>query len=188
MRDGGTNSVVIRNNTIYGGNGSTSSRGIQFTSSTAPIVDNNLIFTDTATGYYSQCLSEWVSTSLTIRNNDLFSCTVAYLDKDAACTTNEDGDNDATTCTLNEMASLADTALAGGNVSVDPILVNLNGSDNDATTANDNDWHFSGSSPLSVTAGGLNGIDDGGWGFTDDKDGITRPGSGSAWSIGAYEP
>jgi len=32
-----------------------------------------------------------------------------------------------------------------------------------------------------------NGEDDGGWGFTTDKDGVTRPGTGSNWSMGAYE-
>lgn len=27
-----------------------------------------------------------------------------------------------------------------------------------------------------------------GWGFTTDKDGVTRPGTGLNWSMGAYEP
>ena len=51
----------------------------------------------------------------------------------------------------------------------------------------DNDWRFSAGSPASVTNGGLNGID-AGWTFTTDMDGIARPASGNAWSIGAYEP
>ena len=62
--------------------------------------------------------------------------------------------------------------------SIDPDFVNQAGGD----------WHFNSVDPTSVTAGGLNGEDDGGWGFADDKDGVTRPAAGNPWSMGAYEP
>ena len=102
-----------------------------------------------------------------------------YRDFDAGCTTNEDGDGDATTCTLMEMQALSDFGTGGviNNISVDPLFLDI-----------EHNQHFSISSPVEVTAGGLNGEDDGGWGFTTDKDDVVRPGTGSPWSMGAYEP
>jgi hypothetical protein len=72
---------------------------------------------------------------------------------------------------------------------VDPLFADIDGADNDINTMDDNDWHLSAGSPASVTAGGLNGLDQNpAWTFTTDKDGVTRPASGNPWSIGAYEP
>ena len=102
-----------------------------------------------------------------VRNNDLFDCpTALYYDEGTTAITS--------IATVN---ALGDTT-ASGNVSADPLFEDQAGGD----------WHFTVSTLATVDEGGLNGIDDGGWGFTDDKDGDPRPGTGSAWSMGAYEP
>ncbi len=69
------------------------------------------------------------------------------------------------------------------------MFVDIDGLDNNLNTMYDNDWHFSMASPASIASGGLNGIDEiPSWTFTDDFDGVSRPGSGNPWSMGAYEP
>ncbi len=68
----------------------------------------------------------------------------------------------------------------GGNVSVDPVFVDIDGADDDITTMDDNDWHLTGSTTTDISTGGLNLSAD----FTTDKDGVTRT---DPWSMGCYE-
>jgi hypothetical protein len=186
----------VRNNSIDGGDGSSKATGIEMvgnSSTTAMNIENNIVFTRTGTG--SSCIAESVptgagnATPLSLRNNDLFNCDVVYVDYEMGCTGNADGDNNAQTCTLAEMNALSDITVVGvsNNISVDPLLADIDGADNQLATLNDNDWHFSAGSSASVTAGGLNGVDEG-WSFSTDTDNVVRPASGKPWSIGAYEP
>lgn len=185
-------SPVVQNNTVFGG-----SEGIDNQSSSSPTVQNNAIFGGikgmannnssptvannivfTGSGSTTHCIDKIGAAPQSLRNNDLFNCAVVYVDYDGGCSGNGDGDNDSTTCSLGEMNALTNIPSGvGGNISVDPQFVDPANSD----------WHLSGGSPASVTAGGLNGIDEG-WSFTTDKDGVARPASGSPWAIGAYEP
>lgn len=184
-------SPVVQNNIIV-----SEQRGISAghsAGSTNPFIDNNIIIAvGTGTTY---CIHEDSSESdpASLRNNNLFGCSVVYLDDDAGCTGNADGDNNNTTCTLEEMQALTDYSqgASSNNVRLDPEFVNFGGSDNNVSTLGNNDWHFNDTlAPIEVTEGGLNGLDDAGagWGFTEDKDNNARPASGSPWSMGAYEP
>lgn len=84
--------------------------------------------------------------------------------------------NDLTTAVVgtSTLASL-------GNISADPLFVNLAGGD----------WHLQAGSPLNVREGGQNLIAD----VSDDKDGVTRTGgltsatntNAAGFSMGAYE-
>jgi len=100
--------------------------------------------------------SAWNSSAnpASLRNNNLFNCTVLYRDFNAGCTGNGDGDGDPTTCTLAEMNALTDIGVVGGNVSTNPQFADVDGADNLINTMADNDWHFSTGSPAGVTAGG----------------------------------
>ena len=69
----------------------------------------------------------------------------------------------------------------------DDYLINFIGGDTILSTMSDNDWRLSVTTPVSVSADGLNGIA-AGFDFTKDLDGLTRPASLTPWSIGAYEP
>jgi hypothetical protein len=194
-------SPTVRNNTLYGGGGSGTSTGMRLATqsfaSLSPRFDNNMIFTRSGTG--STCIAEisqFAASSSTspssLRNNNLFGCVVAYRDVENGCPGNADGDNNPGTCTLAEMNALTDI-LSGvsGNISLDmtALFVDLDGADSNLDTMGDNDWHLGAGTPASVTAGGLNGRDQNpAWTFTTDKDGVTRPGSGMPWAIGAYEP
>ena len=90
-----------------------------------------------------------------VRNNDLFGCSTAlyYSESDGGIIIML-GVNGAGNLTENadDTGMVLSSPPASGNVSADPIFMDQGGGD----------WHFSGSSPASVTAGGLNGIDDGG--------------------------
>jgi hypothetical protein len=179
----------IRNNTINGGT-ALYVHGIRIWNAPGPVIQNNIVFSgDTIESY---CISELNASSdaAVLQNNDLFSCATAlYMDF-----------VDGTSCSVNDkcITSIADVNVAANttqgaagsassNVSVDPQFADIDGADNDINTMHDNNWHFSAGSPASVKAGGLNGIDQG-WPFTTDKDGVTRPASGTPWAIGAYEP
>jgi hypothetical protein len=194
-------SPTVRNNTLYGGGGSGTSTGMrlatQSSASLSPRFDNNMIFTRSGTG--STCIAEisqFAASSSTspssLRNNNLFGCVVAYRDVENGCPGNADGDNNPGTCTLAEMNALTDIpGGVSGNISLDmtALFVDLDGADSNLDTMGDNDWHLGAGTPASVTAGGLNGRDQNpAWTFTTDKDGVTRPGSGMPWAIGAYEP
>lgn len=171
---------VLRNNILYGGNGTTSSTAVSLVAgssfTTNPNIDNNILFTRTGSG--STCVYEstsgGIATPASLHNNDLFDCSVLY----------EGGCGGASCTTITQVNTLA---VASNNISIDPLFTSLTGPDTLISTMGDNNWHFSASSPTSVTAGGLNGIDQG-WSFTTDKDGVSRPASGKPWSIGAYEP
>ena len=172
-----SSSPTVQNNTINGGSGPTSS-AMYNNNSPSIIVQNNILLTHTGAGSVCFFEGDAVSDPQSMRNNNLFACQVVYYDSDGGCTGNADGDNNSNTCTLAEMNALTDiTSGMNGNVSADPQFVDQVGGD----------WHFSAGSPASVTQGGLNGIDEG-WSFTNDKDGVARPASGSPWAIGAYEP
>ena len=174
--------LTLQNNTIFAGSGSFVF-GV-YLLGTDTIIDNNIIFASGNDQAY--CIrGRDANIPASLRNNNLFGCASVYENLDGSCTGNADGDGNNDTCTLEEM----ETLLSGsGNISVDPLFADVDGPDNDISTMEDNDWHFSTSSPATVTAGGINGEDDGGWGFTTDKDGVARPGTGLNWSIGAYEP
>lgn len=185
-------SPIIQNNTIvslqYGIRNGRSGSGV-----TAPVIDNNIIVLTGSATLKTYCITEDAvdTEAASLRNNNLFGCTVKYLDKQFGCPGNGDGDGVASTCSIAEMESLTGFGAGGssGNVSVDPIFIDIDGLDDNLRT-NDNNWHFSVASPFSVTSGGLNGIDDtgAGWGYTDDMDNVPRLGSGSPWAIGSYEP
>jgi len=184
---------VLRNNILYGGTGTTSSTGVSlvgYGSGASPYIDNNIIFTPSSPTT-TTCIAESLpngtgsATPTSLRNNDLFDCGVLYSDYEGGC-----GGTDCST--IPQVNGLGG---ASNNVSVDPLFVNAGGSDMNAATVEGNDWHFTPStrtttgSPASVTAGGLNGIDEiPSWSFVTDKDGVMRPASGNPWSIGAYEP
>lgn len=186
-------SSILQNNTISGGSGDHTSNGVYiFSSSSLRLnlyIANNQIYTRTGIGSY--CLTEdrpavaYGTTPTTLRNNNLFGCVHLYYDYEGACIGN--GNTDPRDCTLSEMNALTDIPDYGGNISTDPLFADIDGADNNIDTMADNDWHFSATTPASVTTGGENGIDQG-WSFTDDKDGVIRPASGNPWSIGAYEP
>jgi len=181
-----TGAGVLRNNILYGGSGTTSSRGVAlvgYGTASNPYIDNNIIFTPSSGSTTTTCVAESLpngtgsATPTSLRNNDLFACNELYYDYEAGC--------GGSSCTnITQVNSLPG---ASNNVSVDPQFVNAAGPDMNAATVEDNDWHFSVSSPTSVTAGGLNGIDQG-WSFITDKDNVVRPASGTPWSMGAYEP
>lgn len=189
-----SSSATIRNNTLSGGEG-TSSAAIKidspgFPPAQAPVIDNNSIFT--RSGANGFCLYETFDATVTsspgtLRHNDFFNCNVLYFDQEGGCTGNGDGDGDARTCSIDEINALAD--ISGGvnnNIALDPLLIDIDGADDDINTLADNNWHLSLFTPTGILQGGLNGSDQG-WAFTQDKDGMARPVSGNPWSIGAYE-
>jgi len=176
---------VLRNNILSGGSGTSNSIAVSLVSgtmvSTNPNIDNNILFTRTGAGT-TVCLNESTSggdsTPASFRNNDLFDCAVLYVDNQLGC-------NSSSNCT--SIAQVNGLAVASANVAVNPQFANIYGPDGVIGSLEDNDWHFSAVSPVSVTAGGLNGIDQG-WSFITDKDNVVRPASGTPWSMGAYEP
>jgi len=193
-----TGAGVLRNNILYGGSGTTSSRGVAlvgYGTLANPYIDNNIIFTPSSGSTTTTCIAESLpngtgsATPTSLRNNDLFDCAVLYSDYEAKC-----GDlGNSSSCT--NITQVNNLVGASNNVSVDPQFVSTGGTDNNAATVEGNDWHFTPStrttpgSPASVTASGLNGIDQiPSWSFVTDKDGVMRPASGTPWSIGAYEP
>jgi len=185
-------SPVIRNNTINGGSSSGEAFGIVTRDGAAPVLQNNIIFTRIGANSFCVYENEFSinSTVDTMQNNNLFACNTAYRDAEGGCAGNADGDDDPTTCNLTETNSLLD--IPGGvsdNLAEDPLLFNISGNDGDIHTMNDNDWHLSPSTPMTVIEGGLNGRDQSPeWGFTVDMDGTDRPASGTPWGLGAYEP
>ena len=185
--------AVIRNNIINGGTGGTYSVGIDLGSpATDSAIENNIVFT--TGGSTRLCLWEGNDTNPgALRNNDLFDCPDAYYAAFAAssgtcpfyvgsdCYTDIADVNDASLITQGTADS------ASGNVSVDPLFVDVDGVDDDPATVEDNLWYFRavGTSPCTVTQGGLDGtVQSPAWGIFLDKDGNVRT---APWSIGAYE-
>lgn len=181
-------SKIIRNNTIHSGTGRNTAYSVYLNSATATELQNNILYTYAATT--SICIYKQGGSFNTVQNNNLFGCNIPYNDNLFGCPGNADNDNNASTCTLAEMEALMDIpGGVSGNVAADPMFADIDGTDNDIATMADNDWHFGVGSPASVTASGLNGLDQmPAWSFTVDKDGVTRPASGTPWAIGAYEP
>jgi hypothetical protein len=72
--------------------------------------------------------------------------------------------------------------VASGNLSVDLTgdLVDADGTDDNLSTTDDNNWRLLGTTPASVTQGG---VDLSAW-FTTDRAGVTRT---APWTIGAYK-
>jgi len=190
---------TVRNNTIYSGSGSTVAASIVIQAeSTAPFsqpaIDNNLIFsTDTPA---SSCIAETLTDMMggdplpaSLRNNNLFACQTMYIDTAGGCPGDADGDNSNATCALEELNVLPNiTNGVGGNISVLPDFVDIDGIDNDINTMDDNDWRLAPGTPSTITGGGLNGADQiPVWNFNNDADGRSRPASGAPWAIGAYE-
>jgi hypothetical protein len=192
-----SSSPIIRNNTIYAGNGVERSYAVGFgrfvnTDPVAsPTIENNNLFTSGA-AMFSACIVEFTdagSRAASVKNNNLFDCpTTTYWASVGVCPGNADGDNNSLTCTLAEMQSGLGAA-SSGNVAIDltTSFLNVDGFDNNMLTMDDNDWRLQSFTSNSVKAGGLNGGDLG-WGFNLDLDGSVRPGTGAPWSIGAYEP
>lgn len=149
--------VTIRNNTIRGG------YGISANLMTLNIYNNVII-----SNFY--CIASRQETdNISIYNNNLIGCPIVYQTELGTC---PNAGTYYSNCAIHEI----ELATGGtGNVSVDPLFLSAD------------NWHLSVSTPPEITAGGLNGIDEG-WGFSTDKDGITRPGPGTPWAIGAYEP
>jgi len=177
--NGSSSSPAIRNNTVNGGSGGANAYGIYNVTPvipSSPAVDNNIVFTTLSGANNRYCLFESDANSdpVSMRKNALFECpTALYHDGDGGGDLTNIADVNDYTKTTQDIGQPS-----SGNISADPLFENQAGGD----------WHFTVLSPASVIAGGLNGVDDGGWGFTDDKDGVTRPASGTAWAIGAYEP
>ena len=178
-------SPTLRNNTIHGGISdpviAPASYAISSSGTSHPFVQNNILMSKAGT--YAICYVESGNAQPEIfQNNSFFQCDVMYWDDDLGCMGN------AFCTTLDELNAMADIAGGlSGNVIADPLLADIDGPDDDLYTMDDNDWHFSMTSPVEVTGGGLNGIDEG-WSFTTDMDDIARPASGTPWAIGAYEP
>ena len=195
----GTSTVLLRNNTIHGGS-SYATYGVQIDAGSVVTLQNNTIFSGDGEGEFSTalvigspaiiennilfgttCIEESNIDADPIRlfANNFYSCgqfpggfilSTFYHDRDAGCTGNADGDNDASTCTLAEMNQLTDMQVDGSNINVDLGL----------GTQTDADWHLNAASPASVKFGGLDLSVD----FSTDKDGTQRT---VPWSIGAYE-
>jgi len=183
---------VIRNNTINGGSGGDETTGItlfaNYSAASLFTIENNIVFTADTASVANHCINEG-NVSLLLRNNDLLSCSTALYVNYVGTGGNCSGDTTRDCLTaIADVNSLSDTT-ASDNVSVDPLFEDIDGTDNDITTMDDNDWHLTFSSPTSVTTGGLDGGPLGeDFGFTTDKDGTTRTGNNTTgWSMGAYE-
>ncbi len=181
--------AVIENNSIDAGNAaSTPVRAILLEQSLdgtprTVYIRNNLMFSSAAS---STCILEApaAATPTEVRNNNLL-CTTAYREFDAGC-------GGTTSCTLAQLEALTDIpGGASGNITVDPMFVDVDGADDDPTTMSDNDWRLTGMSPLNLRGGGRALT-----GFGDDADGIARTtdmpagmtnADAAGWSIGAYE-
>lgn len=126
------------------------------------IVSNNIFFSENG-AFASIYIASGAGYPESIKNNLFFGWDVVLSD---------DGANETTITEAETRLDLGGT-IVSGNIAVDPAL-----------TA---DLDLTGSSPVSVTAGGLDGSASG-WGFTTDFYGDTRTGDGSTgWSIGADE-
>jgi hypothetical protein len=164
--------LVIQNNTIDGGTGNISFGIVSVAQSSQgrdsnSTIENNIVFTS---GSGTQiCIDEATlgTDPVSFQNNDLFDCpTALYRNQGLQDQTN--------------IGDVNDLFNPDGNVSVDPLFVDIDGPDDDIKTMADNDWHLSGNSPTEVTQGGLDLSSI----FTADKDGADRT---APWSIGAYE-
>ncbi|MBT3276236.1 MAG: hypothetical protein HN368_24020 [Spirochaetales bacterium] len=160
----------IRANSIYGGSGTNDSTALFFGGNRPENVSNNILFIASTAG------------------NFIVSCAAATLDPehleanlffDYAGTTNlyRRADGNARYYSVTEIE--AGVSGATGNVFGDPMFMDIDGPDDDIDTWEDNNWHLSAASPVSVTEGGVTFIYD-----LIDMDGASRS---IPWSIGPYE-
>lgn len=182
-----SNSTTVRNNILLAGQGANDADGVENLVGVF-ILENNILYGNNVIG--SPAIDEGFAGGVftSINNNDIYGFDRVYYDLDGNCISNLDGDNNAFTCNLAEMETLGTIPNgASNNVEANPLFADIDGLDNDINTLFDNDLHFSAGSPASVTAGGLNGLDQMPvWSFSSDKDGMPRPASGNPWSMGAY--
>jgi hypothetical protein len=140
-----------------------------------PDIRNNLVVMSSSGG---TCIFAYNSTgeyAVAVENNVLW-------DPDGSGTTYrffyvDSTSYQGTTADINSFNSLS---WAAQNDSVDPALVDADGTDNDIATLMDNDWHLDSDSPYEVTTGGQSLTDY----YMSDKDGQDRT---ATWSVGAYE-
>ena len=132
---------------------------------------NNIIFCTGNNNEYGIYEYDANSIPASVNNNDIFDCTTALYRLN-------------TSVDYTDIADVNALAYAASNISIDPSF-------NDASN---NDFHLTGSTSVSVTGGGLNGVDESWLYFPEnalgnpiDKDQVERPESGSNWSMGAYE-
>lgn len=162
-------SPIVRNNTIDSGSAS-NAYGIYFSFNSEPVVENNIIM-GPGTGY-GIIEGSVASGPATVNNNDIFGFSYAFVDQDSGC-------GGSQVCSIAQMEALADMT-ASGNVSLDPVLEDIDGSDDDPATMEDNLWALTAGSPSEVTEGGLDLSGE----YTGDFSGATRT---VPWSMGAYE-
>jgi Protein of unknown function (DUF1565) len=187
LSDSGTD--ILRNNIINGGADGNQVVGIIIKSGSPEII-NNIV--STASGTFRACIVEALAASnpSKLSNNDLYDCpSGAYADhtlSTGTCTTYTADNCYASPTDLNDATKNTQGAVdtAGGNLIDNPNLLDAAGPDNDVTTMEDNDWHYSASSLCALTQGGK----DLSASLTTDKDGMSRPGADGFFSIGAFEP
>ncbi|MBN1412318.1 MAG: right-handed parallel beta-helix repeat-containing protein [Spirochaetales bacterium] len=163
----------IRNNTVGSGTGTTKASSVYLYensgSNSHPNVDNNIMYTSGSSVNYCMVEDYAPSRSCTpasLLNND-FHGTGAVLYWDEY--------NDAA---LSAIGDINAKTFASDNVNENPSF--------------DSGFYLTGSTPASVTTGGLNGAHSTAlWNFTTDKDGDPRSPlddtSTTGWSMGAYE-
>jgi hypothetical protein len=153
--------IRIRNNTIIFYNGW---QGINLASGAtgSTSIENNIVYSSGAGG---NCIFAATATQkpATVANNDMFNCaTNYYLENVTPYSFATIGTAGITTST--------------GNQQYDMVT-------NSCFVNSSSDWHLQNGCSASIKTGGLDGSASG-WGFSIDRDRITRT---SSWSIGAYE-
>ncbi len=176
---------AILNNTIVVGRVSGASnlvQGIFVRNGASPDIRNNIITRHSSTTNNSNCIEESSTAGShnpqNLANNGLFNCSTLYKDR-------ESGQSFNTICSGNfglaGCATVLSTPTGSDNTSADPLFTDLDGTDNDITTATDNDLTLNGGSTYRTS--GLNLISL----FSNDFAGTNRAASPTLWTIGAYE-
>lgn len=178
----------IRNNTIDGG----TAPGIfviEMSNIARPDIQNNIIFTSGASSWGTLIIEvsdNGGTQGIAVGNNCLWARNgeVLYEDYNGVQYT--------------DITSLNDLGYVSGNISIDPLFADIDGTDDDITTIEDNDWHLIASSPVNIRQGGLDGSAEG-WGYDTDMEEAPRTNlsqgpngnptnTGAAgWSMGAFE-
>lgn len=163
-------SPPIFNNTINAGTGGGSATGVYLQSNGNPSIQNNIIFatnSGTSTGVSEQS-GATNPRPTSFKNNDLWSLTYVYINVFGGSS------NTFNTTQIADLETELNTEVAGtasGNVSLDPVFINLAGGN----------WQLETASPATVRNSGLMLSTY----FTTDKNYVNR--GGSNWSMGAYE-
>jgi hypothetical protein len=169
---------VIANNTIVAGSAVIAAIGINLTYSGRPYCYNNVIYLPAGTDRYGLYEAYSGADPLEVLNNVIYNAVVLYRDYVDGVSW-----NDWTIIGDMELNLALDGTVATGNDLTDPVF------------AGAGDFHLGATSPAVVTAGGLNGVDEGWIGFPVDAssnpvdiEGNPRPGAGGGgWSMGAYQ-